>query len=101
MEPVKLKRQKNETRFVFASNLDISRASDLHTALSKALKRKPPFVLDGSKVERIDTAGMQILAAFCHTIRHREIEFRWHKPSINLLKSTELLGMQTLFGIEP
>lgn len=101
MEPVEFKRQKNETRLLFAPNLDISQASGLHAALTKALQRKPPFVLDGSQIERTDTAGMQILAAFCHTVRHQKIEFRWHKPSINLLKSTELLGMHTLLGIEP
>jgi anti-anti-sigma factor len=98
MDTLNIKRQKGQTRLQLAPVLDISEVRNLHKSLSKAMKRKPPLVLDASQVERIDTAAIQILAAFCHSIRESDIEISWHKPSINLRRAAESMGLNTILG---
>ncbi|BAU56371.2 hypothetical protein HH1059_23010 [Halorhodospira halochloris] len=44
--------------------LDITIVSELKQKLSSALADEQPVVLDGSSLERVDTAGVQILMAF-------------------------------------
>jgi phospholipid transport system transporter-binding protein len=50
-------------------------------------------LIDGGAVERIDTAGLQMLIAFAkhHTTRGKNI--RWTAVSPELLRSTRLLGI--------
>lgn len=96
---VNIKRQKGQTRLQLASNLDITGARNLHALLGKAMKRKPPLILDASQVERIDTAALQILAAFCHSLRESDIELSWDNPSINLRRAAESMGLSTVLGI--
>ncbi|GMR17778.1 MAG: STAS domain-containing protein [Gammaproteobacteria bacterium] len=99
MDTLNIKRQKGQTRLQLAPVLDISEARNLHQSLGKAMKRKPPLVLDASQVERIDTAAIQILAAFCHSTRENNIEISWDKPSINLRRTAKSMGLNTILGL--
>ena len=55
--------------------------------------------IDGSAVERIDTAGLQMLVAFAkyHAARGRDIQ--WTAASPELLRSSRLLGLVDTLGL--
>jgi anti-anti-sigma regulatory factor len=50
-------------------------------------------LVDGSAVERIDTAGLQMLIAFAKTHAARGKPLRWTAASPELLRSSQLLGI--------
>lgn len=99
MDILTIKRLKGQTKIQLAANLSISEAENLYKGLAKVFKRKPPLVLDASKVERVDTASIQVLACFCHSAHERDIELSWHKPSINFCRAAELAGLNTVLGM--
>lgn len=56
-------------------------------------------VLDGSCVERIDTAGLQLLVAFArHHAQHGK-QLQWTAASPELLRGSRLLGLAQLLGL--
>ena len=94
-----IKRQKNQTRLELGAALDISQARNLYESLEKSLKRKPPLILDAGGVERVDTAAIQVLAAFCHMAREKGLEVSWDTPSITLRRAAEMSGLTTILGM--
>jgi len=92
---------KEETTTIVCDEvLDIAIAADLREALLEALRGGQPVTLDGSAVERADTAALQVLAAFFQDARSRGIPVRWHSPSAALLQAATLLGMVDILAME-
>jgi len=56
-------------------------------------------LVDGSAVERIDTAGLQMLLSFTKYQADRGKPVRWTAVSPELLRSSQLLGMAGMLGI--
>ena len=56
-------------------------------------------LVDGSAVERIDTAGLQMLLSFAKYQAERGKPVRWTAVSPELLRSSQLLGMAGMLGI--
>lgn len=92
-------RQKGKTRIKFGSCLDVANASDLKKGLAKLLRRKPPFELDASNVERVDTAGLQVLLAFKSEMAKREIDLHWQAVSDPLRSAADMLGLSGELGL--
>lgn len=92
-------RVKGKTLIQLGSSLDVAKATELKKELTRIVKRKPPFLLDGSAVERIDTAGLQLLAAFRAETIKRDIAMQWDNVSITLKNAAELLGLSNEIGI--
>jgi anti-anti-sigma regulatory factor len=57
-------------------------------------------LLDGSAVENIDTAGLQMLVAFAkhHDVRGRRLQ--WLVASPELLRTSRLLGLDAVLGLQ-
>ena len=79
--------------------LDISRVSEFYAELKMVIEEEKPVELDGSKVERIDTAGLQLLVAFCQQLKTENRGMRWHEPSEALKRSAQLLGLMDELGL--
>src|SRR3989337_1029742 len=77
MDSVRAKRRAGETKLVLDSILDVSRAQALYRALDQALGQSAPIVMDGSRVERVDTAAVQMLAAFGRATHERGLKLKW------------------------
>lgn len=83
------------------AQLGIREAVDLKARLGKLLESGGREVaLDASKVEKVDTAIMQLLTAFYRSAKAQGIEVKWKNPSEGMLRSAELLGLRAPLGLE-
>ena len=82
------------TTIELPSVLDISRVTEAKVGLLEALDRGGEVVVDGSHVERIDAAGVQLLYAFVRELVKQDRDFCWQTPSERLTSATACLGMQ-------
>ena len=55
-------------------------------------------LVDGSAVERIDTAGLQMLVSFAKHQASRGKPVRWTAASAELTRGSQLLGLNDLLG---
>jgi ABC-type transporter Mla MlaB component len=72
----------------------LSHLTDLKTQLLQYVGRR--VELSGAKVERIDTATLQLLLAF---INSPEITVGWIDPSPELCTAAHLLGLSSQLGL--
>lgn len=100
MDSVRAKRRAGETKLVLDSILDVSRAQALYRTLDQALGQSAPIVMDGSRVERVDTAAVQMLAAFGRAAHERGLKLKWQAPSAALRQAVDLLGLGAMCGFE-
>jgi anti-anti-sigma regulatory factor len=75
------------------SKLSIANAGELHQVLLSRLNAGKPIVLDGSKVEEVDTAILQLLASLKRTAAQRGVGCTWLAPSTVLRDTAELIGL--------
>lgn len=75
------------------SRLTIAQAADLHRSLAARLAGGGAVVLDGSRVEEIDTAVLQLLASLWRTARERGIPCAWQAASDALRQAAALIGV--------
>lgn len=87
--------------FAMAAECTVADASSLKSDLAKLLDQSGIVTLDISAVQRIDTAGLQVIAVF---IREREsqgrkVQWRGHAPAVS--NAAALLGLGGLLGLPP
>jgi len=85
--------------FAVAAECTVADASSLKTGLSKLLEESGIVTLDIGAVQRIDTAGLQVIATF---IREREshgrqVQWRGHAPAVTA--AAKLLGLAALLKL--
>lgn len=89
----KSKRAAQPARIELASRLTIVQAVDLHRTLLARLAAGRPMVIDGSRVEEIDTAILQLLTSLWRTGKARGILCTWHGVSEKLRSTAALVGV--------
>ena len=82
-----------------AAECTVADAGSLKTGLSKLLEEPGIVTLDIGAVQRIDTAGLQVIATF---IREREshgrqVQWRGHAPALSA--AAKLLGLRALLKL--
>ena len=85
--------------FAVAAECTVADASSLKTGLAKLLDEAGSVTLDIGAVQRIDTAGLQVIATF---IREREshglqVQWRGHAPALSA--AAQLLGLGELLKL--
>lgn len=75
------------------ARLNIAQAADLHRTLLARLAKGGPLVVDGARVEEIDTAMLQLLASLWRTSRERGIDCTWKGASGALRQTAALIGV--------
>ncbi len=88
----------NKTTLSLGSALDIVHVADLKPRLTSALEKKPHVVLIADKIERTDTAGVQLVYSFMQYAKEKDVAVTWQKPSENLLETATKLGMSEALG---
>jgi anti-anti-sigma factor len=74
--------------------LDVSVASDFKALLQQAMVQGCPIVLDGSRVERIDCAALQLLSALFIEANESGFEVEWRNPTEALQYAADMTGLK-------
>ena len=85
--------------FAVAAECTVADASALKSGLAKLLEDSGVVTLDVSAVQRIDTAGLQVITAF---VRERESQGRqveWRGTAPALVAAAKLLGLSSLLKL--
>jgi anti-anti-sigma regulatory factor len=85
--------------FAVAAECTVADASSLKSGLAKLLEDSGVVILDISAVQRIDTAGLQVIATFVRERRSRGRVVQWlgHAPA--LTNAARLLGLGDLLKL--
>lgn len=93
------RRKADDCRVQLAADLVISGAAELYAQLGEALDQPEPVVLDAGAVERLDTAGVQLLQAFVQARDENAGPWRWENVGRALTDTAALLGMQQMLKL--
>ena len=80
--------------------LTIANAADLHAQLSKALEESSVIELVADSVEKVDTAGLQLLVALSRELEKVDGKMVWKEPSDVLLQAATTLGLTPYLAID-
>lgn len=89
-------KNKSEARLSVPADCRIGEVGELQMQLRNALASSQ-IVLDGSVVERIDTAALQLLVVFQREVQKRGSQMNWAAVSAPLHDAASQLGLQSLF----
>ena len=95
----KATRVKRPARIELEVRTTIVQAAGLHRTLSACIARGEGVVVDGSRVEEIDTAILQLLASLWRTCLMRGIACTWHGASDALRRAANLVGLADLLQL--
>ena len=93
MESVNLTCHTDRTEIVLRGLLDAGETRAAFDTLGEALTRALPLELLASDLERVDSAGLQLLIVFLRAVRERGLDSRWRAVSPALTGSAALLGL--------
>ncbi len=80
------------------ARMTIVQAAALHRRLSDCLAQARPIIIDGGRVEEIDTAILQLLTSLWRGGAERGIACTWHNVSAELRRSAALIGVDEMLG---
>jgi anti-anti-sigma regulatory factor len=75
------------------ARMTIVNAADLHRRLLTRLEQGAAVVVDGSRVEEIDTSILQLLVSLWRTASQRGVACAWAGSSNALRQSADLIGV--------
>lgn len=83
-------------KILLGASCTIEDVAQLRSDLVTHLAANKPMIIDASRLERIDTAGVQLLAAFCIDCLEQGIVFAWKQRPAMLDEAIRLLGLGAL-----
>lgn len=81
---------------VLSSRLDTAAAAPLRMSLKKLVEQSQPLTIDGSAVDQIGQACLQVLAAARHAARAQGVSYRIADPSPALAEANSLAALDVL-----
>ncbi len=73
--------------------LTISHATELHQKILAALEDSSEIKLTADAVEKVDTAGLQVIVALSSELKKVDGSLSWDKPSEALVQAANTLGL--------
>ena len=86
--------------FNLNSSLTIAEVTGLKQAMLDLYKSSDLLTLDGSEIEHVDGAGVQLLAAFVKEAAERRIDIRWSGASERLQSAVLQLGLDMVLDLK-
>jgi anti-anti-sigma regulatory factor len=83
-------------RVVLGASCTIHEAAAIKAHMLEQLERPSPFEIDGTAVERIDAAGIQLIVAFALDCLERSVPYGWTGRSEALEHAIEVLSVGAL-----
>lgn len=81
------------------AQLTIAEVTLFRERLVRLLKTRAEILMDGTNVAVADTAGIQLLAAFCREAADRSVQVRWRSAGDSLAQAAALLGLTVQLGM--
>jgi anti-anti-sigma regulatory factor len=83
-------------RIVLGMACTIHEAQALRAHLLEQAAHPGPYEIDGASVERVDTAGLQLVVAFALDCLERNVAYSWKGRSPALEEAIRVLGVAAL-----
>ncbi len=83
-------------RVVLGGSCTIHEAAAIKAHMLEQLARPGPYEIDGSAVERVDAAGVQLIVAFALDCLERSLSYVWQGRSEPLERAIELMSVGAL-----
>ena len=83
------------SRIALGKSLCIDGAEKLHERLKKCAEKGVNVNLSAANIKAIDTSALQLLLAFVKKVRENGNTVHWQSPSDELVRSIELMGLET------
>jgi ABC-type transporter Mla MlaB component len=91
--------KKHPTTLALAAECMVSGASSLKESLAALLDEPLPVTLDITTLQRIDTAGLQVITAFVRERAGHGRTVEWQGTAPALTTAAQLLGLTSLLGL--
>lgn len=88
-----------KTAFAVAAECTVADAGSLKTGLAKLLNEPGTVTVDISAVQRIDTAGLQVIAAFVRERESHGRQVQWRGEAPAMSNAARLLGLGELLKL--
>lgn len=82
------------------NGLTVATAADMHQKLQAALHDSSIINLKAHKVEKVDTAGLQLFVALGKEVERVGGKVVWQNPSDVLLQASKTLGLTQSVGLD-
>ena len=89
-----------KTTITLGEALDIAHASKLKERLAGCLAKNLPVSVSAEKVEKADTAGLQIMCCFIKEVEQMGNSVTWQKPNDSIYTIAQLLGLTSALRLE-
>jgi ABC-type transporter Mla MlaB component len=87
------------TTFALAAECTVADAASLKESLAALLDQPLPVTLDVTALQRIDTAGLQVISAFIRERAGNGRPVEWRGTAPVLTNAAQLLGLTSLLGL--
>ncbi len=84
---------------VLGSNLSFSKLDLLHECMLERSLHNGPVKIDGSHVEAVDAASIQLISAFVNYAYSWINGLEWVEPSTALVEASDLMGLTDFLGL--
>ena len=85
--------ESNTKRLVLSNFFTIDLVQDFYAELDRALQSESDVEIDASNVERVDSAGIQLLLSFKNELEKHSSQVHWVGASVNLRAAVDQLGV--------
>ncbi len=85
---------------IFDDSLDITLVAGYFEKFSQLLNEQKTIILNGADIERVDGAGLQLLAAFFKSAEFLQITIQWQGVSDTLRHGAEISGLAGVLALD-
>jgi anti-anti-sigma regulatory factor len=97
---MQIQERERTVQLVFDLRIDISSVKSIHESVLPLLARDlEAWSLDGTQVEKVDAAGLQLLLSLTRTLRARGVSWHWSACSAAMCRAAGLLGLTQELGL--
>lgn len=97
---MRIEKTNTETIIYCGPAVDLLSVVEQKAILLQALEIKKPICLEAGEISKIDTAGIQLLLNFILTAAKANLRWRWKNPSLQLINTSELLGLDQVLAFK-
>lgn len=90
----------SDTSLQLPETFKIDSVDDIYASLGELLAKEDAIVVDGSSVQNVDFAGLQLLIAFAHHCQTQSREFSFANLSEPLQAAVQDVGAGGILGVE-